>query len=165
MTKEAAHSIAPSSKPSKRVRSRSIYEGLRGGLGSRPSFTDDSWPPTGNKNDADDTSSQHRGRYEDLFIAQPPPVGMQAFVLPDIPHPLDAEGVDTADRPTACAKISCDAGITLGFLAETAQSLLASTKYAAEQDARVVFKTIISFCSDQPAIRKRGVARSVTMIG
>jgi hypothetical protein len=74
----------------------------------------------------------------------------------------DSGGSDDAFR--ACAKLSCDAGITLGFLAETAQSLLNSQKAGPSnaKDVRVVFKTIMSFCGPEQAPKKRTRTRTVT---
>ena len=155
--------ISPDPQPTKRVRSRSIFEGLRGGLGSRGSFgSDDTWPrirPTVN------TTVQ----YEELFVTQPPVLGMQAFIVyldkDENKQNFDEDGDETSDDELrACAKLSCDAGIALGFLAETAQSLLNSQKAGPSnaKDVRVVFKTIMSFCGPEQAPKKRNRTRTVT---
>jgi len=161
MTADAATRIIPTPRPTKRVRSRSIFEGLRGGLGPKVLHADDPWPAT-----RPTVAVEDHWQHDQLFVTQPPIVNVQAFVVSSAPDPSDdREKADVDDPgPPACAKLSCDAGITLGFLAETAQSLLATTKNAGD-DAHVVFKTIMSFCTSEKAPRKRGLARSVTMIG
>jgi hypothetical protein len=130
--------------------------------------------------------AQEGWRYEDLFITQPPILGMQAFVDDassslDVGEHGDADdngggGDESAGGPVC--KLSCDAGITLGFLAETTLSLLCggngltsrdSNVGAVEEDVddsrRVVFKAIMSFCAPKVAVRKRGVVRTVTSFG
>jgi len=155
MTKDAARTILPPSGTGKRVRSRSIYEGLRGGLGSRPSRSSDQWP-------ASEATKVDRGPYEAMFFCQPPAVGMQAFVIHDTP--VGNRNNELEARGPAAAKLSWDAGITLGFMAESAQALLAAAKHEGG-DTSVVFETIISFCAPEQAPRKRGVLRSFTMLG
>ncbi|KAK4579911.1 hypothetical protein LTR86_000112 [Recurvomyces mirabilis] len=167
LTLGAARAISPH-QPGKRVRSRSIFEGLRGGLGSRasgPSDSDWPWPePTV-------AAGTSRLQYKDLFITQPPIVGGQAFT-PPVDHQGPGDGglpdsweddEEEETPPVPTAKMSCDAGITLGFLAETTQSLLVSTA-GAEDDTVVVFKAIVSFCRSEGAVRKRSTARQVTRI-
>lgn len=167
--REAARKISPDPKPSKRVRSRSIFEGLRGGLGPRAgtSSETDTWPACKVAETINGTL-----QYEDLFITQPPLVGMQAFITSSSDRDWWDDGSygdaeyesDDDDRPVACAKLACDAGITLGFLAETAQSLLAEKKKG-DADARVTFKAIVSFGKTESTPRKRSFARTVTRIG
>jgi muconolactone delta-isomerase len=143
-----------------------------------------------------------------LFTTQPPLVGMQAFVE-DASVPgnsnssaTDADGDDEVDdigdtasisaddqeeesdgAPYPIAKLSCDAGITLDFLAETTLSFLSGdASYQrhrlgepslrhhtdgldAAQSQRVVFKAIVSFCAPRVASRKRGTVRTVTRFG
>lgn len=161
-TPEAARRISPNPQPTRRVRSRSIFEGLRGGLGSKSYGSNDTWPvsaPTVN------TTVQ----YEELFVTQPPVLGVQAFIVyfdkdTDEQNVTEVSDESPNDGLRACAKLSCDAGITLGFLAETAQSLLNAQKAGPSnaKDARVVFKTIMSFCDPEQAPKKRTRTRTVT---
>ena len=163
-TYEAARRIVPEPKPSRRIRSRSIFEGLRGGLGSRAQKSDDAWP------ESKATQTVHSTlQYEDLLVCQPPLSSMQAFII--LPNAAGDEdgGVENSEGlngPPACAKLSCDAGITLGFLAETAQSLLASQTSGPSSvgEARVLFKAIMSFVEPDQAPRKRNNTRGVTRI-
>ncbi|KAK3673983.1 hypothetical protein LTR78_006185 [Recurvomyces mirabilis] len=167
LTLGAARAISPY-RPGKRVRSRSIFEGLRGGLGSRASGpSDSSWP----RPEPTVAAGTSRLQYKDLFITQPPIVGVQAFTPPvdhqgpgdgDLPESWEDDEEDEIP-PVPTAKMSCDAGITLGFLAETTQSLLVSTA-GAEDDTVVIFKAVVSFCRSESAIRKRSTARQVTRI-
>ena len=168
MTAEAARRIVPEHRLTRRVRSRSIFEGMRGGLGSRTQKSSDPWP-------ASKTSEPVSTllQYADLHLTQPPILGMQAFILSDealrtqqVPDSWDDEEVDNDTvEPSACAKLACDAGITVGFLAETAQSLLGSSAPSNDR-RRVLFTAIVSFC--QPAAappRRRTNVRSVTRLG
>lgn len=163
-TSEAARRIACNPRPHKRVRSRSIFEGLRGGLGSHAQRAGGTWP------DSKATPTVHSSfQYEDLFVSQPPLLGMQAYLTLHRQHQgsdettedNEAEGVTAAP---ACAKMSCEAGITLGFLAETAQSILASSDDTAPSDmvdATVEFKAIMSFTEAKVTSKKRSTTRSV----
>lgn len=165
LTSEVARRISPKPPPTRRVRSRSFFEGLRGGLGTRAGPSTDPWP-TSSAKAAETVNSTLQ--YADLFITQPPVVAMQAFVLSDPGRTLayedDAADDYDEDVPVACAKLACDAGITLGFLAETAQSLLSSNKVVGNDGARVAFRAIVSFCKNDSAPRKRSFARSITSI-
>ncbi|KAI6909865.1 hypothetical protein KC355_g18442, partial [Hortaea werneckii] len=162
MTEAAAQAICPfDSTPKKRLRSRSFFEGLRGGLGARAGSSSDQWPKadehTVNSNTG--TEGVNAPQYKDLFVAQPPVVGMQAFIYTNSDSSSKDDADDSTKQPCACAKLSCDAGITLGFLAETAQSLLRSRQAepassAAAKDVRVVFKAIVSFTKGE---RKRRI--------
>ena len=172
-TADAARKLAPFVGHSRRARSRSIFEGLRGGLGSMEGASTDTWPAA-----TPEVALSNSGllQYKNLFITQPPVVGMQAFLMPASASSTDYENRSHSDdeydddndanESSPCAKLSCDAGITLGFLAETAQSLLASHKNIRDGEAKfVVFKAIVSFCKGEAAPRKRSLARSVTRIG
>lgn len=163
-TPEAARRICPDPQPTRRVRSRSIFEGLRGGLGSRTHNSIGGWSASRTIPTIHTTI-----RYEDLFVTQPPVLGVQAFIVyspkPEDEHgPPESETESLNDHLRACAKLSCDAGITLGFLAETAQSLLRSQETGPSnvRDARVIFKTIMSFCAPERVPRKRTTGRTVT---
>ena len=170
LTSEAARRICP--EPKQRVRARSIYEGLRGGLGRT---SNDTWPASSSTKGHDGKSS-----YEELQIMQPPMLGMQAYVVdapsltdptPTEPTSLNLDDLDLNESPSsaACAKISCDAGITLGFLADTAQTLLAPQPSGPSQttEKAVLFKAIVSFCQSESSAKRRGgrSVRSVTRIG
>ncbi|KAI7303280.1 hypothetical protein KC315_g15759, partial [Hortaea werneckii] len=169
MTEAAAKAICPfDSTPKKRLRSRSFFEGLRGGLGARAGSSNDQWPKTDEH--AVDSSTGTEGvsalQYKDLFVAQPPVVGMQAFIYTNFTSATenDSDTDDSTKHPCACAKLSCDAGITLGFLAETAQSLLRSRQAepassAAAKDVRVVFKAIVSFTKGKRRICEKRMYR------
>ncbi|KAK5736649.1 hypothetical protein LTR17_007306 [Elasticomyces elasticus] len=159
-TLDAARTIVPPHAGSARtLRSSSIFGGLTGGQGS--SSPRDTWiapsrsPPK--------PAAGSRLRYSDLYVTQPPILGMQAFIVAPSDATNGEGGEDGTPELAACAKLSCDAGITLGFLAETVEALLASSKH--EAGARVLFKAIVSFTQSEVAPRKRGVARSVTRIG
>ncbi|TKA82838.1 hypothetical protein B0A55_01052 [Friedmanniomyces simplex] len=162
MTREAARRISPEAKPSRRVRSRSIFEGLRGGLGGRQGEASDSWPAPAPKVDKPATAGNSTLQCSDLYVTQPPILGMQAFIVDPVPDNWDDDA--PSKRLPAVAKLSCDAGITLDFLAETAESLLIAKKLE-EIGASVMFKAIMSFSKPEPVPRKRGVARGVTRIG
>ncbi|KAM3419475.1 hypothetical protein BST61_g5401 [Cercospora zeina] len=164
----AARAIIPTGRATRRPRARSIYEGLRGGLGS---------------------SSQREllassSGYEELHVAQPPLLGMQAFIVgtassekPVMPRShSDVSGVDPEDSSEtteaeerslcACAKMSCHSGITLDFIADTALTLLPERRLASKQEGRKVsFKAIVSFCEPTQQSQKRGTARSVIRLG
>ncbi|KAK3700912.1 hypothetical protein LTR37_015715 [Vermiconidia calcicola] len=164
LTPEAARRVAPDPKPNRRVRSRSIFEGLRGGLGSRSEGASDSWPASKTTSTINSTL-----QYEDLLITQPPVLGMQAFIiLPGAAAIKNnaTDGLSINTEPRACAKLWCDTGITLGFLAETAQSLIASQKAgpSSVEEATVLFKAIMSFCSPDGEPKKRTNTRSVTRL-
>lgn len=177
MTPEAAKRICP--EPRQRVRSRSIFEGLRGGLGRS---SNDAWPAG--------TATEDEGgslKREDLYIVQPPLLGMQARLIRQVrksdPERLAAGSAVSRDiggvaevsdeaqsphEPPAIAKLSCDAGITLGFLAETAQELLGPRTSGPSNagDVKIVFKAIISFGAAEisPRATRRQV-RTVMRIG
>ncbi|KAK0807313.1 hypothetical protein LTS16_018826, partial [Friedmanniomyces endolithicus] len=160
-TQEAVRRVSPGVNPGRRVRSRSIFEGLRGGLGSRQGGSNDNWPAPAPM-DTKPTNANGTLHYGSLHITQPPTLGMQAFIIDLVTAPDPGSSDDKADvkLPAPCAKLSCDAGITLGFLAETAESLLPPGS-----EKSVMFKAIVSFSKSEPVPRKRGVARSVTKIG
>ncbi|KAK0336801.1 hypothetical protein LTR59_007789 [Friedmanniomyces endolithicus] len=112
--------------------------------------------------DTKPTNANGTLHYGSLHITQPPTLGMQAFIIDLVTATDPGSSDDKADvkLPAPCAKLSCDAGITLGFLAETAESLLPPGS-----EKSVMFKAIVSFSKSEPVPRKRGVARSVTKIG
>lgn len=115
-----------------------------------------------------------------LLITQPPVVGMQALVVdgqhPDLPATSDTEEspIQQHDRTTSLIwKLACDAGITLGFMADVAQRLLRDHRDRSdgesergqqdEGEMKVVFRAIVSFCSQTDiAPRRRSGTRFVT---
>ena len=160
LTPTAVRLLAP--RPRKRVRSRSIYEGLRGGLGRRTS--DDIWP-------ADRVDFSASTLDDDWLISQPPITGMQAFIEHTKPkddgngNTTDGESVTTS---RACAKIHCEAGITLGFLADEAQKWIDSKDAGSPSDLgekKIVFKAIMSFCVAEQRHKHRSYNRIVTRLG
>lgn len=106
MTRSAAYTVLPHGKPRARVRSRSIFEGLRGGLGPKSRQEGPQWPMeepprvTG-------TSLKH----EDLYVCQPPVLGMQAFVRKTSADPGDTTKSAPGEMESVpSAKLHCDAG-------------------------------------------------------
>lgn len=161
MTNGAARKICATDGYGRRVRSRSIFEGMRGGLGRRERReANDPWPglpiPTRQKGDL---------YHEDLHITQPPVLGMQAAILDPEPFPGPSQSSRPPSSPTAVAKLHYDGGITLGFLAETTQSLLLDRSRRPEPDGRtVVYRAIVSFTEPSGAPRRRGTPRTVTRL-
>jgi hypothetical protein len=128
----------------------------------------------------------------DLLLTQPPVVGVQAsVVVADGAAPRedndDNDDNDDDDDTTTLArsKLACDAGITLGFLAEAANLLLRDSKRLpsggggggdssgkldggngkGKQELVVVFRAIVSFCAQTDgAPRVRGGTRFVTSV-
>ncbi|CZT24587.1 uncharacterized protein RCC_10312 [Ramularia collo-cygni] len=100
-------------------------------------------------------------QYGRLQVVQPPVIGMQAFITPSKQRQGGADGVSSL-----CAKLACDAGITLGFLAETTLSLLTDgkNKHNPDENRSIVYTAIISFCAPVVALRKRSLVRTVTSI-
>lgn len=156
MSVSAARSIVGST--TRRPRSRSMSSFIRGGLGSRLQIASSSRAVTESA-----PALNWNLQQEKLLVLQPPIVGMQAFIQSQ----GDREDDDDESIPCACAKLACDAGVTLGFLAETALSLLADGKTTDDPDASrtVIFKAIVSFCAPVVALRKRSLVRTVTSIG
>lgn len=117
----------------------------------------------------------------DLMISRPPLTNMQAFLVPmdnpaatttggslktadtghgEVEESSNAQNSSSSEVPSAHSKIACDAGVTLGFMADVAENLLKKTT-----DKHVVFKAIISFCSQSDAAPgKRSNNRWVTKI-
>ncbi len=166
MTRAAALQIARDANDDRRVRARSIFEGLRGGLGRRRRSPDDTWPSV--KPRATFTDPQE---YDGLFVTQPPLLGMQAYHLDTIIGPSPAARQSDlpgdSDHLTAPqAKLSCEAGITLGFLAETALSLLSACEAGPSTagEAKVAFTAIMSFTEPDLRRRTRSAKRTVVSL-
>lgn len=102
-------------------------------------------------------------QHERLFVVQPPVVSVQAFII----EVEESESSARNEPPGASAKLACDAGITLGFLAETTLSLLDEGEKSSNLDESrsVVYKAIVSFCAPTVALRKRSLVRTVTVLG
>ncbi|KAF2772328.1 hypothetical protein EJ03DRAFT_348707 [Teratosphaeria nubilosa] len=108
-------------------------------------------------------------KHEELYITQPPVCAVQAFLYPQSSLLDSAYGSGEAgdeEEPSACAKLSCDTGVTLGFLAEMALSILPAPsasgrltfKELAERkksEKQVMFKAIMSFTDEHAKERRR----------
>ena len=112
-----------------------------------------------------------RPKHADLFITQPPLKGMQAFLVDA--HDVTLETACPEDRrivaPMAHAKMSCDAGITLGFLADVTEWMFEKHEKLIQVENLgnkvVVFKAIVSYCVQSDAApRMRSAMRTVTEI-
>jgi hypothetical protein len=115
--------------------------------------------------------SSMRPNHANLFVTQPPLKGMQAFLVNAQDGPLETAGLE--DRqiavPRAHAKMSCDAGITLGFLAEVAERMFEKRErllqHEDHQDTVAIFKAIVSYCVQSDAVpRMRSATKTVTEI-
>jgi hypothetical protein len=96
---------------------------------------------------------------------------MHAFLVDA--HGVTAEAASFEDRPitvpTTHAKLSCDAGITLGFLAEVAEWMFEKRERLLQREDHsntvVVFKAIVSYyVQSDAAPRMRSATRTVTEI-
>jgi hypothetical protein len=129
--------------------------------------------------DDDDDQQQTRSSHltpqqtADLLLTQPPLVGVQAsVVVANEPREDDDDNDDDNDDDTtslARSKLACDAGITLGFMAEAANFLLRDLKKSEggsqRQEVVVIFRAIVSFCAQTDgAPRMRGGTRFVTTV-
>lgn len=109
MSAEAARRISPSPGLGRRPRARSIFEGLRGGLGPKNGKSMDPWPARPSIEVVMDATQA-----KDLFVVQPPVVSMQGcMVTAPASTYIDANSGDDNDdtydgRLPACAKVSCD---------------------------------------------------------
>jgi hypothetical protein len=115
--------------------------------------------------------SSTRPNHAKLFITQPPLKAMQAFLVNAHDAPLETSGLGGRQItvPRAHAKMSCDAGITLGFLAEVAEWMFEKRHRLLQredhQNTVVVFKAIVSHCVQSDAApRMRSATRTVTEI-
>jgi hypothetical protein len=121
----------------------------------------------------------------DLLLTQPPLVGVQASVVAmggeeEDSISRDREASDPNEpKELARSKLACDAGITLGFMAEAANFLLRDLELLAsggqgsgdkkgkqrEKEVVVVFRAIVSFCAQTDgAPRMRSGTRFVTKV-
>lgn len=118
-------------------------------------------------------------KYDELHIMQPPLLGIQAYMIDPDGSDASSMGSSTgsdsdnddedpyaSQTPAPCAKISCDAGINLEFVAEATLALLPERGGDPDDDGRqIVFKAIVSFCEPAQSLRKRGTTRSVILLG
>lgn len=121
--------------------------------------------------------NQVQPRYDDLQITQPPITSIQAqtFLVRNTnsASPSTSAGFNrrTHDPPRGAAKLHCDAGITLGFLARTAKNLLiaghsplGSSRLPFHTGSHVLFRAIVSYCQTDTAPRERSRAETVTQL-
>ncbi|KAH9827827.1 hypothetical protein Tdes44962_MAKER02761 [Teratosphaeria destructans] len=178
MTRDAALRLSSGRGPAiRRPRARSIFEGLRGGLGShRAGPSNDPWPAAASQKKAPDNIAI---KHEDLYITQPPICAMQGFLYPrssllDSAHA--SGGVRDEEESSACAKLSCDTGITLGFLADSALSILPTPSLSSRLtfkemnerergEEQIVFKAIMSFTDEHTKERRRGGNKEFILLG
>jgi hypothetical protein len=116
----------------------------------------------------------------DLLLTQPPLVGVQVSVVvvdgdASTSQVKDGSGIKET-KQLAHSKLACDAGITLGFMAEAANFLLRDLELVAggangpedwkkKQEVVVVFRAIVSFCAQTDgAPRRRSGTRFVTKV-
>jgi hypothetical protein len=116
----------------------------------------------------------------DLLLTQPPLVGVQASVVvadragTQQPRVGGDDDNDNNTPPLASSKLACDAGITLGFMAEAVNFLLRDLEFLGGpgdslgrqgEEVVVVFRAIVSFCArTDGAPRMRGGTRFVTKV-
>jgi len=117
----------------------------------------------------------------DLLLTQPPLVGVQASVVAvggdEDSRSQDREASDSNEpKELARSKLACDAGITLGFMAEAVNFLLRDLELLSDgegsedgkqqrKDVVVVFRAIVSFCAQTDgAPRMRSGTRFVTKV-
>ncbi|EME48366.1 hypothetical protein DOTSEDRAFT_29825 [Dothistroma septosporum NZE10] len=154
MTRAAASRICPNG----RVRSRalSVHEGLRGLRRARETAIINTQAP-----ELIASQLQH----ESLYVIQPPIAGLQAFAVDS--QPAEAGASSSPSRgamPRVMAKIHCDTGITLGFLAEAVQKLLRSAGEGDDDMDEILFKAIVSFAPAASKPKKRDGRRSVVRL-
>jgi len=133
----------------------------------------------GDRHQASSSSHLSQQQIADLFLAQPPLVGVQASVVvvdggASTSQAKDASAAPKEPKQLAHSKLACDAGITLGFMAEAANFLLRDLELLSggtesedgEQQGKkvvVVFRAIVSFCAQTDgAPRMRSGTRFVT---
>ncbi|KAK5110023.1 hypothetical protein LTR62_006390 [Meristemomyces frigidus] len=167
MTRAAAQAISPRGTTSTTAsRARSLFADVRAAAGNQATSshsTSTTAKETPNAPPA--TTTNATLQYRDLYITQPPILGIQAVVV--LPAPTnDPSSSPATETQAPAAKLSSDAGITLGFLAETAQELLAATLSSSaaedEEGTLVVFEAIVSFSPREREARRRNGARVVT---
>jgi hypothetical protein len=142
-------------------------------------FVDGAGDDDDDRHQASSSSHLSQQQIAGLFLAQPPLVGVQASVVvvggdASTSQVKDASAAPKELKQLAHSKLACDAGITLGFMAEAANFLLrdlellsggTGSKDGEQQDKEVVvvFRAIISFCAQTDgAPRMRSGTRFVT---
>lgn len=175
MTPAAARSI-----------SRKIYRRPLRSCKAKKIHLPDEFVDGGDEDDGCASSDSHLSPQQiaDLLLTQPPLVGVQASVFAvggeEDSISRDREASDPNEpKELARSKLACDAGITLGFMAEAANFLLRDLELLAsggqgsedkngkqrEKDVVVVFRAIVSFCAQTDgAPRMRSGTRFVTKV-
>nr|POF14900.1 dehydrogenase pate [Quercus suber] len=147
LAKEVAQRFAQGSVSRQQFRrSRSIFENVSGRLGPPATASNSSWQAIPHV----DPVLSPLIRYEDLYITQPPTTTMQTFSDKDSRTDL----MTMSDHGIALeriAKLSCDAGITIGFVAEAALCLV-DTRQSGQN---IVLHAILSFSGPNQAPRRR----------
>ena len=157
MTRAAASQICPNG--GSRSRALSVHEGLRGLRKARESSSNSNQPE---QQPSHVIASQLK--HEDLHIVQPPIVGLQAFAMTQLPAAGPSNEPQGGSKPRAIAKIHCNTGITLGFLAEAVLRLLNNGDDETDDTNQYIFKAIISFAPPEAKSKKRDGRRSVVRI-
>ncbi|KAF2717986.1 hypothetical protein K431DRAFT_231778 [Polychaeton citri CBS 116435] len=163
MTLDAARRISPPGRPALRRRSRSVFESLCIGVCAEDAVSQ----TTGSEPNEPEIQPLST---EGLYISQPPITCIQAVGhhRMEVATPSDSsesnfnegEMMDLETDEIPYAKLSCHTGITLGFLAETAQMILEK-----RQDSQTItYRTIISFAKYEPRRDKRSSSQRVDIM-
>ena len=179
MTPQAARAISRKiyQRPRKTCKAKRIWRSPSPG----EEFVDGGDDDGGDGQRASSSSLLSPQQMADLLLTQPPLVGVQASVVvvdgdASISQAKDASGIKEK-KQLAHSKLACDAGITLGFMAEAANFLLRDLELVAggangSEDGKkkqevvvVVFRAIVSFCAQTDgAPRMRSGTRFVTKV-
>jgi hypothetical protein len=148
----------------------------KSGLRRSPHFANDFLCTTLNSSH-DPTVDPLLLHHADLLITQPPLKGMVAYLVDSNDAALNrgSSATESSEQhssafPAAHSKISCDAGISLGFVADVTETLLKNRKRAVkakiyEHKSEVVFKAFVSYgVQSDAAPRIRSTTRNVTSI-
>jgi hypothetical protein len=183
MTPQAARAISRKiyQRPRKTCKAKRIWRSPSPG----EEFVDGGDDDGGDGQRASSSSLLSPQQMADLLLTQPPLVGVQASVVvvdgdASISQAKDASGIKEK-KQLAHSKLACDAGITLGFMAEAANFLLRDLELVErggdgdpermvdgkkkKQEVVVVFRAIVSFCAQTDgAPRMRSGTRFVTKV-
>lgn len=160
LTPETAAKIAPGYKTSRRRRSLSMFSAMRE-LRQRESDMGSQDGPRQPMSSSTTFITECDGLGPGtLFITQPPLTVMQAFVVP-----LN-ENIDEEIWSRPLARLSCDVGMRLWSLAETAQMLFEQHRTEPSSPQRVVFRGALPGREPDLTPRKRsGVLNVVRLFG